>query len=110
MSTTIPSTSRADDEDIEMLDADYMHEDVHDPAGRHGDEGDDDDDELPREEHSLQRLREEAESELDEGELSEVDERTHLRSADVRSPKTGSGNVGRREGSRSHSNSPRIPG
>ena len=44
MVTSIPSTSRADDEDIEMLDADYMHDDLHDAAGREGDEGDDDDD------------------------------------------------------------------
>lgn len=67
--------------------------------------GDDEDDEFdgrPREEVGLQRLREEPEME-DEGELSEVDERTHLRSVDGRLPQ----NV-RREGSRSHSSSPRI--
>lgn len=66
--------------------------------------GDDDDefDGRPREEVGLQRLREEPEME-DDGELSEVDERTHLRSVDGRLPQ----HV-RREGSRSHSSSPRI--
>lgn len=41
MSPNLPSSSRADDEDIEMLDADYMHEELHDAAGAAGDERDD---------------------------------------------------------------------
>lgn len=43
MPSNIPSSSRAEEEDIEMLDADYMAEDLHDAAGGIGDEGDDHD-------------------------------------------------------------------
>lgn len=44
MSNTLPSTSRADDEDVEMLDAtDYMQEDVPEVPEKQGDEGEDKD-------------------------------------------------------------------
>lgn len=43
MATNIPSSSRNEDEDIEMLDADYMHEDMHDAPGGPGDDADDHD-------------------------------------------------------------------
>ncbi|KIP04525.1 hypothetical protein PHLGIDRAFT_191474 [Phlebiopsis gigantea 11061_1 CR5-6] len=43
MPSSIPSGSRADDEDVEMLNADYIHEDLHDTTGIPGDEGDDHD-------------------------------------------------------------------
>jgi E3 ubiquitin-protein ligase TRIP12 len=44
MAATVPSTSHADDEDIEMLDADYIHDELHDATARQGDDGDDEDD------------------------------------------------------------------
>ena len=34
----MPSTSRTEDEDIEMLDADYMHEDVGDGGEKHNED------------------------------------------------------------------------
>lgn len=40
MTPTLPSTSRTEDEDVEMLDADYMHEDIDDDAEKHPDEDD----------------------------------------------------------------------
>ncbi|GJE98055.1 Ubiquitin fusion degradation protein [Phanerochaete sordida] len=43
MAASIPSGSRAEDEDIEMLDAEYMHDDLHDGGDAHGDDKDEDD-------------------------------------------------------------------
>lgn len=43
MATGIPSSSRVEDEDIEMLDAEYMRDDVHGASEKHGDDRDDDD-------------------------------------------------------------------
>ncbi|EKM50678.1 uncharacterized protein PHACADRAFT_264072 [Phanerochaete carnosa HHB-10118-sp] len=44
MVASIPSSSRAEAEDIEMLDAEYIPEDAHDSSDKHGDDDRDEDD------------------------------------------------------------------
>lgn len=70
----------------------------------------DEDDELEgsgRETVGLQRLRGVPEGEDLDDELSDADERTHLQSAGMKPAQNGHARDVRREGSRSHSNSPR---